>query len=304
MSASIIDGKAIAADIDARAKHTAEALARIAGRKPGLAVVLIGDDPASDVYVRNKGRRAEAASMRSIEIRKPASTSQAEVIAIVERLNTDPSVDGILVQMPLPEHIDSGKVIAAIDPDKDVDGLTPVSAGRLLLGQPGLRPCTPAGCVILAERAMGKLDGKSVVVVGRSILVGKPAALLFLEKNCTVTIAHSRTQDLPALCRGADILVAAVGRPEMIEGGWIKPGACVLDVGINRVPAPEKGEGGTRLVGDVDFETAKEIAGSITPVPGGVGPMTIALLLRNTVQAMARREGVDISGVPARPDQM
>ncbi|MEN0653000.1 MULTISPECIES: bifunctional methylenetetrahydrofolate dehydrogenase/methenyltetrahydrofolate cyclohydrolase FolD [Hyphobacterium] len=294
MTASIIDGKAIAAEIDARARHTAEALARISGRKPGLAVVLIGDDPASDVYVRNKGRRAEAAAMRSIEIRKPAATTEAEVIAIVQRLNADPSVDGILVQMPLPGHIDSGKVIAAIDPDKDVDGLTPVSAGRLLLGQSGLRPCTPAGCVILAERALGKLDGKSVVVVGRSILVGKPAALLFLEKNCTVTIAHSKTRDLPALCRTADILVAAVGRPNMIGGDWIRPGACVLDVGINRIPAPEKGEGGTRLVGDVDFDAAKDVAGSITPVPGGVGPMTIALLLRNTVQAMARREGVDI----------
>lgn len=294
MTAEIIDGKAIAADIDARARAAAEILARIAGRKPGLAVVLIGDDPASEVYVRNKGRRAEAAAMRSVEIRKPATATEAEVIAIVERLNADPSIDGILVQMPMPDHIDAGRVIAAIDPDKDVDGLTPVSAGRLLLGQPGLRPCTPAGCVILAERALGALEGKSVVVIGRSILVGKPAALLFLEKNCTVTIAHSRTRDLAALCRSADILVAAVGRPGMIAGDWIKPGACVLDVGINRIPAPEKGEGGTRLVGDVDFEAARGVAGSITPVPGGVGPMTIALLLRNTVQAMARREGVDL----------
>lgn len=300
MTAEIIDGKAIAADIDARARAAAEILARIAGRPPGLAVVLIGDDPASEVYVRNKGRRAEAASMRSVEIRKPASTTEAEIIAIVERLNADPAIDGILVQMPLPDHIDAGNVIAAIDPDKDVDGLTPVSAGRLLLGRPGLRPCTPAGCVILAERALGRLEGRHAVIVGRSILVGKPAALLFLEKNCTVSIAHSRTRDLPGLCRAADILVAAVGRPGFIEGGWIRPGACVIDVGINRVPAPEKGEGATRLAGDVDFEAAKAVAGSITPVPGGVGPMTIALLLRNTVQAMAMRERVDLPVAPAR----
>lgn len=299
MTASTIDGKAIAADIDSRARAASQILARIAGRKPGLAVVLIGDDPASDVYVRNKGRRAEAADMRSLEIRKPATTTEAEVIAIVRRLNDDPSVDGILVQMPLPDHIDAGRVIASIDPDKDVDGLTPVSAGRLLLGQAGLRPCTPAGCVMLAERTLGKLDGLSVVVIGRSILVGKPAALLFLEKNCTVTIAHSRTRDLPELCRTADILIAAVGRPAFVKPDWIKPGACVIDVGINRIPAPEKGEGGTRLAGDVD-PAAAETAGSMTPVPGGVGPMTIALLLRNTVQAMAMREGVDLPALPVK----
>ena len=294
MAAKLIDGKAIAAKVRAEVRERALAFEKRAGRPPGLDVLLVGDDPASHVYVRNKEKAAAEAGIRGRVHRRPADFSQAELVELVHVLNASDDVDGILVQMPLPDHIDSGKVIAAIDPDKDVDGLTPVSAGRLLLGQPGLRPCTPAGCVILAERALGKLDGKSVVVVGRSILVGKPAALLFLEKNCTVTIAHSRTQDLPELCRSADILVAAVGRPNMIEGSWIKSGACVLDVGINRIAAPEKGEGGTRLIGDVDFNAAKDVAAWITPVPGGVGPMTIALLLRNTVQAMARREGVDI----------
>ena len=300
MTASIIDGKAIAAEIDRRVGEAVAQLEGLLGRKPGLAVVLIGDDPASEVYVRNKVRRATKAGMNSTEIRKPATISQDEAIAIVRQLNDNPSVDGILVQMPLPDHIDAGAVIDTIDPDKDVDGLTAVSAGRLLAGEEGLRPCTPAGCVLLAEQAMGDLTGKSVVVIGRSILVGKPAALLFLEKNCTVTIAHSRTVNLPELCRSADILVAAVGRPEMIPGDWIKPGACVLDVGINRVAAPEKGEGQTRLVGDVAFEAASEKAGWITPVPGGIGPMTIAMLLRNTMTAAARRADIDLAG--GRPD--
>lgn len=232
--------------------------------------------------------------MRSIEIRKPAGSSEAEIIEVVRALNADREVDGILVQMPLPAHIDSNAVIATIDPDKDVDGLTEASAGRLLLGKPGLRPCTPAGCVLLAERALGELAGKSVIVIGRSILVGKPAAMLFLEKNATVTIAHSRTHDLPALTRTADIVVAAVGRPLMVKGDWIKPGACVLDVGINRVDAPERGEGRTRLVGDVDFDAAVGHAGWITPVPGGIGPMTIAMLLRNTVLAAAARAGAAV----------
>ncbi len=256
-------------------------------------MVLTGDDPASEVYVRNKVRRATAAGLDSTEIRKPASITQDELIRIVEQLNANPAVDGILVQMPLPGHINAGAVINTIDPDKDVDGLTAVSAGRLLAGEPGLRPCTPVGCVMLAEQAMGDLSGKSALIIGRSILVGKPAALLFLEKNCTVTIAHSRTENLPGLARQADILVAAIGRPEMIPGGWIKPGACVLDVGINRVDAPERGEGRTRLTGDVDFDTASQRAGWITPVPGGIGPMTIAMLLRNTITAAARRAGLD-----------
>ena len=292
MGAELIDGKAVAAEIDARAGQAAAELARTLGRAPCLAVVLIGNDPASDVYVRSKVKRTEAAGMTSIEIRRPADISQSEVVDIVRGLNSDAKVDGILVQMPLPGHIDSNVVIAAIDPDKDVDGLTEASAGRLLLGKPGLRPCTPSGCVLLAERAMGSLSGKSVVVIGRSILVGKPAALLFLERNATVTIAHSRTHDLAALARTADIVVAAVGRPQMVRGDWVKPGACVLDVGINRIEAPERGEGRTRLVGDVAFDELVGHAGWITPVPGGIGPMTIAMLLRNTVLAAAARAGL------------
>lgn len=291
MSAQLIDGKAVAAEIDARAGEVGAELAKQIGRAPCLAVVLIGDDPASDVYVRNKVKRTEAAGLKSIEFRKPAETTEAEAIKIVRQLNADDSVDGILVQMPLPDHIDANRVIGEIDPDKDVDGLTDVSAGRIVLGKPGLRPCTPAGCVLLAERALGDLSGKNVVVIGRSILVGKPAALLFLEKNATVTIAHSRTKDLPALCRTADILVPAVGRPEMVKGDWVKPGACVLDVGINRIDAPERGEGKTRLVGDAAFDEIVGYAGWITPVPGGIGPMTIAMLLRNTVIAAATRSG-------------
>jgi methylenetetrahydrofolate dehydrogenase (NADP+)/methenyltetrahydrofolate cyclohydrolase len=293
MRAQIIDGKAVAADIDEKVGRVSAQLEKLMGRKPGLAVVLIGDDPASDVYVRNKVKRAHAAGMQSTEIRKPATLTEAEALSLVEALNADPAIDGILVQMPLPSHIDAAKVINAIDPEKDVDGLTAVSAGRLLAGEAGLRPCTPAGCVLLAEQAMGDLAGKSVLVIGRSILVGKPAALLFLEKNCTVTIAHSRTRNLPELARAADILVAAIGRSEMIPGDWIKPGACVLDVGINRIDAPERGEGKSRLVGDVAFDDAAERAGWITPVPGGIGPMTIAMLLRNTLTAAARRSGLD-----------
>jgi methylenetetrahydrofolate dehydrogenase (NADP+)/methenyltetrahydrofolate cyclohydrolase len=229
--------------------------------------------------------------MGSVHIELPGDTAEGEVIARVRALSADPEVDGILVQMPLPGHIDAARVLAEIDPDKDVDGLTDVGAGRLALGKPGLRPCTPVGCVILAERALGDLTGAHVVVVGRSILVGKPAAQLFLEKNCTVTMAHSRTRDLAAVCAGADILVPAIGRPELIRGAWIKPGATVIDVGINRVPAPEKGEGKTKLVGDVAFEEAAARAAWITPVPGGVGPMTIACLLRNTLIAACLRRG-------------
>lgn len=292
MSAILIDGKAVAAEIDARAGERGKVVAQALGRAPCLAVVLIGDDPASDVYVRNKVRRTEAAGLTSIEIRKPASLTEDEAIAIVRELNDDDSVDGILVQMPLPGHINANRVIGEIHPDKDVDGLTETSAGRLVLGKPGLRPCTPAGCVELAKRTLGDLSGKNVVVVGRSILVGKPAALLFLEQNCTVTIAHSRTADLPGLCRTADILVPAVGRPQMIKGDWVKPGACVLDVGINRIDAPERGAGKTRLVGDAASDEIVGHAGWITPVPGGIGPMTIAMLLDNTVTAAAMRAGL------------
>lgn len=291
--AAILDGKAAAAALDEQAARAAAALTPKLGRPPCLTVVLAGDDPASQVYVRNKIRRTEAAGMTSIEHRRPADISQTDLIALVQTLNEDEAVDGILVQLPLPDHIDERAVVEAIHPAKDVDGLTAISAGRLVLGAPGLRPCTPSGCVWLAEQALGDLAGKSVVVIGRSILVGKPAALLFLEKNCTVTLAHSRTKDLPQVCAGADIVVAAVGRPELVKGDWIKPGAVVLDVGINRVDAPEKGEGASRLVGDVAYDEAAEHAGFITPVPGGIGPMTIAMLLNNTVSAAAARHGLE-----------
>jgi methylenetetrahydrofolate dehydrogenase (NADP+)/methenyltetrahydrofolate cyclohydrolase len=282
-----IDGKAVA-------EQTRGSVARaVAGLDvtPTLAVVLVGDDPASHVYVRNKIKFTEEAGMRSLEHRLPATATQAEVVEIVRALNADNEVDGILVQLPLPKHIDSDAVIAQIDPAKDVDGLTDVSAGRLVLGQAGLRPCTPTGSVILAKAALGDLTGKHCVVLGRSILVGKPAALMFLEQNCTVTIAHSRTQNLADVCRSADILVAAVGRPQMVQEDWIKQGACVIDVGINRVPSVKR-PGKFRLVGDVDYKPARKVAGAITPVPGGVGPMTIACLLRNTVLAACDRRGL------------
>ena len=285
--ADIIDGKAVAARLR---DNIGKAVATLPGQ-PTLAVVLVGDDPASKVYVRNKIKFTKAAGMRSVEHRLSADTSQAEVEAVVESLNKDAEVDGILVQLPLPAHLDANAVIERIHPDKDVDGLTETSAGRLVLGKPGLRPCTPTGCVILAREALGEnLSGKHCVVVGRSILVGKPAALLFLEANCTVTVAHSRTADLAGVTRGADILIAAVGRPGMLGREHIKAGACVIDVGINRVPHPDR-PGKTRLVGDVDYDDALAVAGSVTPVPGGVGPMTIACLLRNTVIAACRRRG-------------
>ncbi len=289
MSATLIDGKANAAALRDRLTGVVRALQAAHGRAPALAVVLVGDDPASQVYVRNKARQTQEIGMRSIEHRLDEKTSQEDLRKLVQSLNADPAVDGILVQLPLPAHLDEAAIIEQIDPAKDVDGLTEASAGRLVLGKPGLRPCTPTGCVILARDVLGDLGGKSCVIVGRSILVGKPAAFLFLEQNCTVTIAHSRTHDLPALCRDADILIAAVGRAQMIKGDWIKPGATVIDVGINRVDAPERGAGKTRLVGDVDFDTASQTAGAITPVPGGVGPMTIACLLRNTVLAACAR---------------
>ncbi len=289
MSATLIDGKANAAALRNRLSAVVSTLKEVHGRAPALAVVLVGDDPASQVYVRNKARQTQEIGMRSIEHRLDEKTSQENLQKLVQSLNADPAVDGILVQLPLPAHLDEAAIIEQIDPAKDVDGLTEASAGRLVLGKPGLRPCTPTGCVILARDVLGDLSGKSCVIVGRSILVGKPAAFLFLEQNCTVTIAHSRTHDLPALCRDADILIAAVGRAQLIKGNWIKPGATVIDVGINRVDAPERGADKTRLVGDVDFDTASQTAGAITPVPGGVGPMTIACLLRNTVLAACAR---------------
>lgn len=292
MTATIIDGEAVAARIRANVARAAAQLKDRHGETPGLAVVLVGDDPASQNYVEMKGRDTREAGMRSIDIRLPAATTQADLLARVRELSADPSVDGILVQLPLPAHLDPEPVLAALDPDKDVDGLTEISAGRLVLGKPGLRPCTPEGCVILAQQARPNLSGAHCVVIGRSILVGKPAALLFLAENCTVSIAHSKTADLRGLCRSADIIVSAVGSLNLVRGDWIKPGAIVIDVGTNRVPAPtKKRPDRTRPVGDVVFEEAVEVAGFITPVPGGVGPMTRAGLLRNTVRAACLRRG-------------
>lgn len=287
MAARIIDGKAIAAGLRATIADGVTEFAAAHGRVPGLAVVLVGDDPASAVYVRNKGRQTVETGMQSFEFRRPADTSQADLIALVQSLNADPEVDGILVQLPLPSHLDELAVVSAIDPDKDVDGLHVVSAGRLASGLPGLVSCTPLGCMMLIRDVLGNdLSGLNAVVIGRSILVGKPVAQLLLAANCTVTIAHSRTRDLPDVVRRADIVVAAVGRPEMVKADWIKPGACVIDVGINRVPTAD---GKTKLVGDVDYAGVSSVAGSITPVPGGVGPMTIACLLHNTLQAAKAR---------------
>ncbi len=288
--AAVIDGKAFAAGLRARVGVAAAAFEAKAGRKAGLAVVLVGDDPASQVYVRNKGKQTVEAGMASFEHKLPADTAQADLIALVERLNADPAVDGILVQLPLPKHLDEQAVVERISPNKDVDGLTPTSTGRLALGLPGLVPCTPLGCLMLLKDRLGDLSGKDAVVIGRSILVGKPMAQLLLAESCTVTIAHSRTQNLADVVRRADIVVAAVGRPEMVKADWIKPGATVIDVGINRVPAAEEGK--TRLIGDVDYAGASTVAGAITPVPGGVGPMTIAVLLRNTLVAAHRIAGV------------
>ena len=290
MSAALIDGKAFAATLRARVGEQARAFEAEAGRKAGLAVVLVGEDPASQVYVRSKGKATLEAGMNSFEHRLPADTAQADLLALVARLNADPAVDGILVQLPLPAGLDEKAVIETIDPDKDVDGLTPISTGRLALGLPGLVPCTPLGSLMLIKDRLGDLTGKDAVVIGRSVLVGKPMAQLLLAENCTVTIAHSRTKELAQVVRRADIVIAAVGRQEMVTGDWIKPGACVIDVGINRVPGAEPGK--TRLVGDVDFASASQVAGAITPVPGGVGPMTIACLLRNTLVAAQRRAGV------------
>ena len=291
--AAIIDGKAFAATLRARVGEFAATFEQSAGRKAGLAVVLVGEDPASQVYVRSKGKATLAAGMNSFEHRLPADTAQGDLLALVRQLNADPAVDGILVQLPLPKPLDEQAVVAAIDPAKDVDGLTPISSGRLALGLPGLVPCTPLGALMLLKDRLGSLSGLEAVVIGRSILVGKPMAQLLLAESCTVTIAHSRTKDLPAVVRRADIVVAAVGRPEMVKGGWLKPGAVVIDVGINRIAAAEAGK--TRLVGDVDFASASAVASAITPVPGGVGPMTIAVLLRNTVVAAHRNAGVALT---------
>jgi methylenetetrahydrofolate dehydrogenase (NADP+) / methenyltetrahydrofolate cyclohydrolase len=290
MTARIIDGKATAAALRQDVAKAVGTLKSRHGITPGLAVVLVGEDPASAVYVRNKHKQTLEAGMNSYEHRLDASTSQDDLLALVRKLNADPAVNGILVQLPLPDQINSSAVIDTIDPAKDVDGFHVINAGRLATGLPALVPCTPVGCIILAKQVHADLSGLEAVVVGRSNIVGKPVAQLLLNENCTVTIAHSRTKDLPGVCRRADILIAAVGRPEMVRGDWIKPGATVIDVGINRI---SKEDGKTRLVGDVAYDEAAAVAGAITPVPGGVGPMTIACLLRSTVEASCRQNGLE-----------
>ena len=288
----IIDGKSFAAALRERVTAEAAKLKASHGIVPGLAAVLVGEDPASQVYVRNKNKQTVEAGMNSLGETLPIDTSEADLLAIIDKLNTDPAVHGILVQLPLPDQIDPHAVIDAIDPAKDVDGFHLRNVGLLATGRGGMVPCTPLGCLMMLEDRLGDLTGLNAVIVGRSNIVGKPMAQLLLGANCTVTIAHSRTRDLPAVCRGADILVAAVGRPQMIKGDWIKPGAMVIDVGINRVPAAEEGK--MRLVGDVAFDEAVGHAGAITPVPGGVGPMTIACLLRNTLVAACQQNGIDV----------
>jgi len=288
-----IDGKEIGAALRARIATAVAELKAAHAKVPGLAVVQVGEDPASQVYVRNKGIATKEAGMVSLEFKMAGDTSQDALLEKVRELNADPQVNGILVQFPVPSQISQQAIIDTIHPDKDVDGLNPLNAGRLVSGLEALTPCTPLGSVILAKGTLGDLTGKHAVVIGRSNLVGKPVAQLLLKENCTVTMAHSRSQDLPAICRRADILVAAVGIAEMVKGDWVKPGACVIDVGINRIDAPERGEGKTRLVGDVAFAEASENAAHITPVPGGVGPMTIACLLKNTLTAFCRQNGFD-----------
>ena len=288
----LIDGKAFAETLRARVATLAASFAAKAGRRAGLAVVLVGEDPASQVYVRSKGKQTVACGMESFEHKLPADADEASLLALVAALNADAAVDGILVQLPLPAHLDEQKIIATINPDKDVDGFHVINAGRLAVGQKGFVPCTPLGCLMLLKDRLGNLAGLDAVVIGRSNIVGKPMAQLLLGESCTVTIAHSRTRDLAAVVRRADMVVAAVGRPEMVKGDWIKPGATVIDVGINRVPADE---GKTRLVGDVDFASVAPVAGAITPVPGGVGPMTIAVLLRNTLVAAHANAGIALA---------
>ena len=295
--ALVIDGKAVAAGVRARVAEVVADIKKKRGLVPNLTVVLVGDDPASQVYVRNKGRQTQETGMDSATHRLPVETPEADLLSLIRSLNEDPTCNGILVQLPLPDHIDEGKVLRTVDPDKDVDGFHLINVGRLWTGADSMVPCTPYGCLTLLKQTLRELTGKSAVVLGRSNIVGKPMAALLLREHCTVTLAHSRTRDLPALCREADILIAAVGRPEMVRGDWVKPGATVIDVGINRVEAPELGtrEDGTpksRLVGDVAFAEVKLVAGAITPVPGGVGPMTIACLLRNTVIAASRQNAL------------
>jgi methylenetetrahydrofolate dehydrogenase (NADP+)/methenyltetrahydrofolate cyclohydrolase len=289
MTARLIDGKAFAAGLRERVARVAAQFATTQGRPPGLAVVLVGEHPPSAAYVRSKAKATREAGMESFEHKLPADVTQGQLMALVDELNADPAVDGILVQLPLPRHIDETAVILRLDPDKDVDGFHPMNAGRLAVGLEGLVPCTPLGCLMLLQNELGSLSGLDALVVGRSNIVGKPMAQLLTQASCTVTVAHSRTRDLPAAVRHADIVVAAVGRPELIRGDWLKPGATVIDVGQERVEQPD---GTRKLLGDVAFDEALEVAGAITPVPGGVGPMTIACLLRNTVVAAHRRAGL------------
>ena len=289
--AEIIDGKAFAQKLLSRIKTATEVIKKQYNSTPGLAVVLVGEDPASEVYVRNKGRQTIECGMASFEHKLTDKVSQTELLDLIHKLNSDDSVDGILVQLPLPEHIDPQAVLDAINPEKDVDGFHVVNAGKLATGGDALVPCTPLGCLLMLKDYFGDLSGKNAVVVGRSNIVGKPMAALLTRESCTVTIAHSRTKDLPSVCRSADILIAAVGKAEMVQKSWVSDETVVIDVGINRIPAPERGEGKMRLVGDVDFDEVKRKAKAITPVPGGVGPMTIAVLLRNTVEAACRRRG-------------
>ncbi len=292
--AKVIDGKLLAEDVVAAVKTATGELVSATGVQPGIAVVIVGEDPASQVYVASKGRKARECGFHSVQHTLTEDTSEADLLAVIDGLNNDPAIHGILVQLPLPKHIDEGRVIQTIAPDKDVDGFHYINVGKLGTGavDSAFVPCTPAGSMIMIERQLGRdLSGLNAVVIGRSNIVGKPMANLLLAANATVTVAHSRTKDLPALARTADILVAAVGRPQMVKGDWIKPGATVIDVGINRIDAPEKGEGKTRLVGDVDYEEAAKVAGAITPVPGGVGPMTIAMLMANTLVAACRAAG-------------
>ena len=295
MAAEIIDGRVHAEALRAKVTVEVARLVREHGLKPGLAVVLVGEDPASQIYVRSKGEQSLAAGMHSVTHRLPAETPEAEVIALVRQLNADPAIHGVLVQLPLPKHISEQRVLAVLDPAKDVDGLTVANAGRLASGLPALTPCTPLGCMIMLRESLGDLAGKTALVVGRSVLVGRPVAQLLLRADCTVTIAHSKTRDLPDVCRQAEILVAAIGRPQMIQGDWIALGAAVIDVGINRVPFRDPAAaaaGKTKVVGDVDFREASKVAGWITPVPGGVGLMTVACLLQNTVTAAKGIAGV------------
>ncbi len=295
---NIIDGKAFAAKVREGVARRAKLLKEKHGLTPGLAAVLVGENPASEVYVRNKARQTVEVGLNSFKHELDESTSEKDLLALVAKLNADPKVNGILVQLPLPKQIDSQKILDAIDPAKDVDGFHAMNAGKLWTGGKAMVPCTPLGCLMMLKDCLGNLAGKNAVVVGRSNIVGKPMAALLLNESCTVTIAHSRTKDLPGVCRGADILVAAVGRPEMIKGDWVKPGAAVIDVGINRVDL----EGGrSKLVGDVEFASAVKVAGAITPVPGGVGPMTIACLLVNTLTAACRQSGIEEPKDPGAP---